>query len=414
MRSAGSARTAKFRRLSSLIGLAMLAVGTIACGPENDANMLRPKGKQAKQINDLLFWPVVIAIVIGIGVAGLVLYAAIKFRHKGDDTVPKQVHGNRAVELGATIGSALILAVLAVPSYALVQDLAETPRGALNVEAVGKQWWWQFRYPTDNKPVVGEYSLVTANELVIPKGRDVRLNVRACDGVGASKSGIADTSCNVIHSFWVPALNGKVDAVPGRDNKLTLTAPLDYGPHEYAGYDNAAVYPGICAEYCGLSHANMRFKVIALDPEDYEDWYSKLSEPLEALPVDEENNTSGLAGDLLKKFSCVNCHSFNPTQTLHGPNLAHFASRETFASGKWDITPENVRKWVQDATSMIPMQSEGCAESSFGFTGTYAPGTEVSGERCVGMPSYKEEQGDIPAMTDAEASVIADYLLSLK
>ncbi len=396
--------------------LSFILIGLIAasCGPDNGANMLRPKGKEAKEINDLIFWPIAIAVVIGIIVFALVLYAVFKFRDKGDGAVPKQVHGNRVVELSATIGSALILAVLAVPSYAMVQKLAETPDGSLNVEAVGKQWWWQFRYTANNSPAVGKYDVVTANELVIPKGRPVRVKIRACDEIAPSKSGVADSSCNVIHSFWVPALNGKADAVPGRDNKLILNAPKGEGNDSYNGYQHAAIYNGICGEYCGLSHANMRFKVIALDEADYEAWFKKMSAPQKNQPLDKDGKPTSAAGEILTKYSCVNCHSFDPTQTLHGPNLAYLGSRTTFASGKFDLTLENLKKWVMDAPSMIPMQSDGCSASSYAFTGNYVPGTEKVGEHCVGMPSFIKDRNGDPVMTDEEAQTIAEYLLSLK
>lgn len=228
------------------------------------------------------------------------------------------------------------------------------------------------------------------------------------------KSGVADPECNVIHSFWVPALNGKADAVPNRDNKLILNAPTGAGADSYGGYKNAAIYDGICAEFCGLSHANMRFKVVALDSDDYEDWYEKSSRPLGAALVDENGTPLGAAGKTLAKYSCVNCHSFDPGKTLHGPNLAHFAGRATFASGVWDITPENVAKWVKDAPSMIPMETAGCSKSSYAFTGGHVPGTEKTGEMCVGMPSFTKDRNGGPVMTDAEAETLAEFLLSLK
>lgn len=406
--------TFSVRHLKALIILAGLAAFSTACGPDSNANPSQPKGKEAKEISDLIFAPIVIALVIGVAVTAVVLYAVFKFRDKGDGAIPEQVHGNRAVELGATIGSALILAVLAVPSYAMVQKLAETPRNALNVEAVGKQWWWQFRYTANNAPGVGNYSVVTANELVIPKGRSVRVKIRACDAESSVKSGVADSECNVIHSFWVPSLNGKADAVPNRDNKLILNAPTDSTSDTYGEYKNAAIYDGICAEYCGLSHANMRFKVVALDKVDYENWFEHMSSKLDASTVDENGTPLGAEGKLATKFACVNCHSFDPAKSLHGPNLAHFAARATFASGRFDITRENVVKWIKDAPSMIPMESQGCAKSSYAFTGNHVPGTEKSGENCVGMPSFIKDRNGDPVMTDDEAEALADFLLSLK
>ena len=141
---------------------------------------------------------------------------------------------------------ALLLAVVAVPTISTIFDLADqSSPTALEVTVVGKQWWWQFQY-TDAK-------VVTADELVIPAGRQVHLKLKACE---------ADT-CNVIHSFWVPELAGTRDVVPGRTNELTLSA------------DDPGTFLGQCKEYCGLSHANMRFRVIAKTPADFEQWVSE-------------------------------------------------------------------------------------------------------------------------------------------
>ena len=151
------------------------------------------------------------------------------------------MHGNTRLEIGWTVLPALLLAIIAVPTVATIFDLAENPGPqALQVHVVGKQWWWEFKYP--------DAKVVTANELVIPTGRDVYVKLDACEGSGTTKT------CNVIHSFWVPELSGKKDVVPGQTNTLTINA------------DKPGTYLGQCAEYCGLSHANMRFRVIAKTP----------------------------------------------------------------------------------------------------------------------------------------------------
>lgn len=154
---------------------------------------------------------------------------AIRFRYRpGKNENPKQIHGNTKLEIGWTILPALVLAVVAVPTVSTIFDLAKEPGPqALNVTVVGKQWWWQFNYP--------DQKIVTADELVIPAGRPVKVNLRACEGTGTAKT------CNVIHSFWVPELNGKKDVVPGHDNWTTIEA------------DKPGTFLGQCAEYCGLS-----------------------------------------------------------------------------------------------------------------------------------------------------------------
>ena len=199
---------------------------------------------------------------------------AIKFRYRpGKNENPKQIHGNTKLEIGWTIVPALILAVIAVPTVSTIFDLAKDPGpSALQVTVEGKQWWWQFSYP--------DQKVVTADELVIPAGRPVKVHLTACDGTGDAKT------CNVIHSFWVPELNGKKDVVPGHDNWTTIEA------------DKPGTYLGQCAEYCGLSHANMRFRVIAKTKEDFAQWVSEQQQG-PAVPLFEDDGTTP-AGDAQK------------------------------------------------------------------------------------------------------------------
>src|SRR5262249_26048766 len=144
-------------------------------------------------------------------------------------------------------------AVIAVPTVSTIFKLADDPGpSALQVTVVGKQWWWQFNYP--------DAKVVTSGELIIPTGRPVHLSLTSCsDTLGGTPE---QPACNVIHSFWVPELAGKKDVVPGHHNTMTIEA------------DKPGTFLGQCAEYCGLSHANMRFRVIAKSPDDFESWLS--------------------------------------------------------------------------------------------------------------------------------------------
>ena len=244
-------RRSRGRRLV-LVAAALLAVllGGCATQNHNKQNPLDPKGPAAQKIYNLFMPVTMIAIIVGIAIVVATVVLAIKFRYRpGKNENPKQIHGNTKLEIGWTIVPALILAVIAVPTVSTIFDLAKDPGpSALQVTVEGKQWWWQFSYP--------EQKVVTANELVIPAGRPVKVHLTACDGTGAAKT------CNVIHSFWVPELNGKKDVVPGHDNWTTIEA------------DEPGTYLGQCAEYCGLSHANMRFRVIAKTKEDFAQWVS--------------------------------------------------------------------------------------------------------------------------------------------
>jgi cytochrome c oxidase subunit 2 len=377
-------RRSRGRRLV-LVVAAFLAVVLGGCahasGNHNGQNTLDPKGPAAQKINDLFIPVVVIAVFVGVLIVVATVVLAIRFRYRpGKNENPKQIHGNTKLEIGWTILPALILAVLAVPTVSTIFDLAKDPGpSALQVTVEGKQWWWQFSYP--------DQKIVTADEMVIPVGRQVKLNLTACDGTGTAKT------CNVIHSFWVPELNGKKDVVPGHDNWTWIEA------------DKPGTYLGQCAEYCGLSHANMRFRVIAKSKADFEQWVSGQQDG-PAVPLFEADGTTpaGDAQDLIvNTFACTNCHVLDDSsKAAYGPNLTHLRSRSTFASGTYELTRDNLIKWVMNAPSMIPMESQGCR---------LPPGQKP----CVGMPSFTENTPKgLPSMTRTQAEQIADYLLELK
>jgi cytochrome c oxidase subunit 2 len=373
-------RSRRRKLLLAAVGLAILALVVVGCGPDNGQNSLQPKGTEAEKI-DNLFWPVlIVAVLVGIFIFVAVLYIAIRFRRQAGNERPKQVHGNTALEIGWTLIPAVILAVIAVPTVSLIFQLNENPApNALNVTVVAKQWWWQFDYPASK----GSTKVVTANELHVPTGREISIDLTACD---ASLPG----GCNVIHSFWVPMLNGKRDVVPGHNNHTSFTI------------DKPGTYLGQCAEYCGLSHANMRFRVIAQSPNDFDDWLAGQQDG-PAVTLDE----AGEAGQLFTKtFGCSGCHDIGDSSvSSYGPNLTHLASRSVFASGSYQLNRANLIDWIMNAPGMIPMQSQDCRL-----------GLGTPGVTCVGMPSFTENTppGNYPVMTRQQAETLADYLLSLK
>jgi len=356
------------------------------CGTSdsNGQNSLQPKGDAARRIDNLFVPVVVVAVIVGIGILSATVFFAIKFRYQpGKNENPKQIHGNTVLEIGWTIIPALILAVIAVPTVSTIFKLAEDPGpSALQVTVVGKQWWWEFHY--------ADAKVVTADELVIPAGRPVHIHTTACsDTLGGTA---AKPACNVIHSFWVPELAGKRDVVPGHDNTLTIEA------------DKPGTYLGQCAEYCGLSHANMRFRVIAKSADDFETWLSDQQqgpvEPLTSTDAGGKQTPAGSAQELVSKYQCTNCHIFDDSsKASFGPNLTHLASRTTFASGSYPLDRKNLVDWLLDAPSLVPMQSEDCR---------LPPGSGP----CVGMPSFtKNTPKGMPVMTRDEAGELADFLL---
>jgi cytochrome c oxidase subunit II len=324
-------RTHRFRRAAIVAAVAIAAVALAGCGdtgPKNKQNALRPKGPYADKILDLtqpFFW---IAVVIGVGVVGATIYVALRFRVKpGEDRAPKQVHGNTVLEVSWTIIPALILAVMAVPTIATIFDLAKKPAGpnVVHITVTARQWWWEYHYDDGS-------NIETANEMHIPAGVPVSLTLQGpppCSGEGCYANG-------VIHSFWVPELNGKKDVVPGRTHFLKLLAA------------EPGTYDGQCAEYCGLAHADMRLRVIAETPADFKAWEQR---QMSARSEDFYKN-----GVNDKQWSCSSCHSFAPTTPgAVGPNLTHVGDRQGFAGFKYEMTYDNLWQWVWNAPSRKPM-----------------------------------------------------------
>jgi cytochrome c oxidase subunit 2 len=368
-----------------LLAAAAVTFALAGCSSEmknNGQNSLQPRSSQAEKIYSL-FWPIgIIAAVVGVAIAVATVYLALRFRYRpGKNENPRQIHGNTKLEIGWTVVPALLLAIVAVPTVATIFDLAKDPGpSALQVTVEGKQWWWQFSY--------ADAKVVTADEMVIPTGRDVHVHLTSCDGTGATKT------CNVIHSFWVPELAGKRDVVPGQDNTLTLSA------------DKPGTYLGQCAEYCGLSHANMRFRVIAKSPADFQTWLAQQQQG-PAVPLYEADGKTP-AGDaqslIVNTFSCTNCHVFDDSsKTAYAPNLTHLRSRTVFASGSYPLNQKNLESCVLNAPSMIPMSSQDCRLPP------------AAANICVGMPSFTENTPKGQAtMTHAQAEQIANFLLELQ
>lgn len=287
---------------------------------------LAPQGPSANTIQALA-WPVfLIAGIVFVGVMGIVLLICFKFRDTGDeataDDVPPQLHGKTWAEITWTAIPALVLLGVALATVGTIQKLEAREPNALQVKVEGQQWWWQFSYDLSNDGAgngswTDPEDVVTANELVVPVGRQVALT---------------QTSNDVIHSFWIPALNGKKDAVPGMDTHWSLQA------------DTVGVYRGQCTEFCGLSHGNMRMLVRAIDAGTFDgEWVPNQQKPA-ITPTDP---VAKAGEEVFKAQLCSSCHLIrgvndekveNPETGVHAqlvsgvaPDLTHFATRGTFA-----------------------------------------------------------------------------------
>jgi cytochrome c oxidase subunit 2 len=333
-----------------IVGLVFL-VQVIAAFNDRAAkplNTLNPQGPNAQTINNLV-WPVfAIGGVVGVAVIGAVIVIGFKFRERPGEDDEEFVHqreGNTALELAWTIAPAVLLAVIGFATVVTIQKLDKVTPGALQVDVAGQQWWWSFRYHVDDKgnltqasgegnvindfPAYTDNDVITANELVVPVGREVSLR---------------ETSNDVIHSYWIPNLNGKKDAVPGLYDNWKIEG------------DVPGVFLGQCTEFCGLSHANMRMLVRVVPQDDFDKWFQNQKQPAKDL------DKSPIAGNDLatkgqqdfKQLLCSSCHlvkGINDTKvagldTIDGkpvpgvkdlevsgaaPNLTHFASRGMMA-----------------------------------------------------------------------------------
>ncbi len=295
-------------------------------------NTLNPQGRKADEIFDLVIMVFVIAGIIFVIVEVGVLWMVNRFRRTSDDEEgvdePVQVHGNTGLEIGWTIVPALILAFLAVFNANTILKLDDVSDDAIDITVVGQQWWWEYRYDLDSDGVV---DIITATQMVMPEDRDVQLSIQSRD---------------VIHSFWIPALNGKKDAVPGRTHPLVMQA---YEP---------GIYQGQCTEFCGLSHGVMRMQVKVLTEADWEEWKSVMTTPPEQ-PTEED----AIEGQKLFVQQCASCHQINglapsseepfeyaelpdpdygatvdtPLTAKNAPNLTHLMMRDTFAGNLLDL-----------------------------------------------------------------------------
>ena len=327
-------RVGRWVSLSAVTSLALFASG---CGYIRDSDdhpltTLDPRGPRAQTIDDLVVPIFAIAGVVFVIVQALIIFMAFRFRRRKDDVdgvdEPTQVHGINKLEWAWTILPAVLLAFLAIFNVQAIWELEERDDpNMITVEVYGQQWWWEYRYDTNNDGVA---DIITANQMVIPVDTLIDLKIRSND---------------VIHSFWIPALNGKMDAVPGRTHHWTLQA------------DDEGVYEGTCTEFCGLSHAYMRMEVKAVSQADYETWLDEQTTPIE-LPT-EDSDERVWNGYQTFVANCAACHQVNgvdasgnetdgapdpdyrgsdhPLTAGNAPNLTHLMSRNRFAGNLFSL-----------------------------------------------------------------------------
>ena len=383
---------------SSLVVLALLGIVLLlaALGCDSDAHQSvlsstpwtldganGPVARDQLLLFNVLLWTMVVVFVL---VEGALLYAAIRFRRKPGDPLPPQTHGHTPLEIAWTIIPTILILGLGIWSVFVLFKLepseavalaAEQGREPLHVEAIGHQWWWEFRYEDalpdndPNRPAEEQMELITtANEMRIPVDRPVIMTLKSDD---------------VIHSFWIPKLAGKQDVVPTRDNQMWFLA------------EDTGMYYGQCAEFCGTAHAQMKFRVHALPEAEYKAWVDGWGKPVDLTKAD--NAAAVQSGQLvfLGDGQCVTCHTVGsadqvdevgegvqharmqtyiaytewlqksaderladvrtgqePPTAFAAPNLTDLGARTTLGSGLVDLNRETLRQWIRNPDDIKP------------------------------------------------------------
>ena len=345
----------------------------------------------------LLFWGTIVFVVVEVAL----VYTIIRFRKRPGGPAPKQIHGNVALEITWTAIPAVILVLIAIPTVKTIfQTQAPAPAGALTIEVTGYQWWWEFKYP--------EYGITTANEVYIPVGRPTNFVLRTKD---------------VLHSFWIPQMGGKRDLITNKTNYMWFTPAEDLGTNAWNGF---------CVEYCGDSHANMKFRMFTVQPDEFESWARHQASV--ALPHRDSTMTAEVgyvfpAADLpdhvipktpipasltfddallasgdpvagQQSFmlgGCIGCHAVggNPMAISPiGPSLTHFATRHTLGGGLYPNDAPTLARWIKNAKKLKP----GALMNVIGV-GEYDP--NLKGPVTAGL-------------TDKQIADVVAYLQSLK
>ncbi len=404
-------------------GLIIMLGLAFAAGAQTYPNStFQPHSEFGRAIDFLWNRLLLLGTIVFVLVEGALIFVVLRYRRKGNETSrPPQTHGHAGLEITWTIIPAIILVFIAVPTVKTIfQTQAKVAAGALQIEVIGHQWWWEFRYP--------EYGITTANEIYLPVGRTVNFKLNSND---------------VIHSFWTPQLGGKRDVIPNRTNNIWYTPDSSL---------KSAVWNGFCTEYCGTSHAKMRFRVFTVQPAEFASWVAGQQRPavfgatatpatdsaapaavpsngaqLASLPAGytfprnqaefdyakphtpvppDMHFTKGLTGNaargmqIYSSAACIGCHMIkgNPSSVgVVGPNLTHIGSRATLGAGSFPNTPAYLALWIKNARKMKP----GILMPTLGLN-EYDPQLKKPVEKAMG------------GLDDQQIADIVAYLSSLK
>src|SRR6266705_2716341 len=308
-----------------LVGV-LLAAGLCMAAPRDNPvpSIFEPHSTPAESIRHLSHFVLGITGLIFLVVFSLLSYVVVKFRRRVADTErePAQVYGSTQIELAWTIIPILIVVVLFLATARVIHAIQDAPEpaGAVQVTAIGHQYWWEFRYP--------KLGIVTANELHIP----------VSDPSHPTPTFLQLLSADTDHSFWVPELAGKTDLIPNHPNRMWMDP------------QRTGVFLGQCAQYCGTQHAKMLLRVSVDGPEEFAAWVRSQQSPAG------EDAGASAGRSVFESNACMNCHAVagTPADGSFGPDLTHLMSRATIAAGAAKNTHNNLRLWIQDPSAIKP------------------------------------------------------------
>ena len=346
-----------FKTIKKFLPILLSLLFVIACGgydgPQSTFDTHGPVAKEQADLFYLILWA---GMVVLVAVELAIVYIYFKYRRKkNSERIPSQIHGNTRLEIIWTVLPVIFLAIVSVPVLSAIWYVGtppENPDVVVNVE--GHQYWFEFEYP--------DLDVVTANELHIPVGKKILINLDSKD---------------VLHSFWIPKIAGKTDIIPNQGNYMWIQG------------DDVGMYYGQCAEFCGESHALMRFRVIVETDEDFRAWISQ--QKSEAFVPNDPLEKSGYDIFMSSKAGCGGCHMIQGSKKAKGkigPNLTHFGSRQHMAAGILVNNQVNLRNWIRNPDLI-------------------KPGNIMSGQGAVYMDPNK-------SLTESEVIALASYLQSLK
>lgn len=297
-----------------------LWVGLSLAGCAGSPSFMAPNSSVSSHEANLFRILLYLSAAVFVLVEGVLIFNILSYRQRdGDTTPPKQIYGNNSLEIIWTALPLVLVAVLFVLTVRTVNAVSppEASSQDINVHVVGHRWWWEFDYP--------DLGIITANELHVPVGSTVQIKLDSVD---------------VIHSFWVPQLSGKVDVIPGQTNVAWFRA------------DENGTFYGQCAEFCGLNHANMRIRVVVESQDDFDAWVANQQQP----PPEPQSDLAQKGHDMITNGICSNCHALGDSSPENpvGPNLTHLFSRSVFAGATYDLTEANIRRWLTENDEMKP------------------------------------------------------------